>query len=121
LRRVLEQARAFPAPALIAASPLVRAQQTAIVASEMWGGAEIVSSRSMTPDTAPNLMWQEVRELATSPLLVVSHEPLLSAAASWMLGESRLVVEFRPASLMHLVFDQWTPKPQGRLQWKMHG
>lgn len=121
LRKVLEQAKAHRAPAIIAASPYVRAQQTAIVASEVWGGAEIVRSVRLTPDSSSNVLWQEVRELHASPLLMVGHEPLLSAATSWMLGETRVVIEFQPASLVAISFDQWTSTPRGRLQWKIHG
>ncbi len=121
LRNVLEQAKVYPAPAIIAASPYVRAQQTAIVASEVWGEADILKSSRLTPDSSPNALWQEVRELGTSPLLMVGHEPLFSAAASWMLGETRIVVEFQPASLVAISFEKWTATPQGRLQWKIHG
>lgn len=119
LRRVLEEANLHTGPALIVASPYIRAQQTAIVASEMWGSVEIVSSSRLTPDSSPNALWQEVRELDASPLLFVAHEPLLSAAASWMIGETRVVVEFQPASLVAMKFEKWTPTPQGRLQWKI--
>jgi phosphohistidine phosphatase SixA len=121
LQQVLKQTKPYAAPQLIAASPYIRAQQTALLASGAWGGAEIVTSTRITPDSSPNALWQEVRELDTSPLLLVAHEPLLSAAASWMLGESKVVVDFRPASLVALAFDQWTPTPKGRLQWKIHG
>lgn len=121
MQSVLAQAKSYTAPAMIVASPYVRAQQTALLASGAWGGAEIITSTCITPDSSPNSLWQEVRELDTSPLLLVAHEPLLSATASWMLGESKLVVDFKPASLVALTFEKWTPTPQGRLQWKIHG
>jgi phosphohistidine phosphatase SixA len=87
----------------------------------MWGGAEIARSSRITPDSSPNALWQEVRDLDTSPLLMVAHEPLLSAAASWLIGETRIVVEFQPSSLVCLAFEKWTRAPRGRLQWKIHG
>jgi phosphohistidine phosphatase SixA len=49
-----------------------------------------------------------------SPLLFVAHEPLLSATASWMLGEARVVIGFRPATLVRIDFDAVGIEPQGK-------
>ncbi len=63
LRVGLERSGAAP-PALIVASPYLRAQQTARIAAERWGYKNgIATSSRLTPDSSPKAVWQEVREL----------------------------------------------------------
>lgn len=79
-------------PAVIAASPLVRAVQTAdILATEMG-------------DQAPREIWPEARpegelaalnarlEVGPDPLLLVTHQPLISRAVEYLTGERPLIV-----------------------------
>lgn len=123
VRRVLAQAKdAGLATRWIVSSPYLRAQQTAKIAAQVLGYDEpILPSTRLTPESDPAELWSEVRELAPdSPLLFVAHEPLLSATASWMLGETRAILEFRPATIVRIDFDTVTPEPQGSLRWKIH-
>jgi phosphohistidine phosphatase len=118
VRQVAARAKeAGLAPRWIVASPLVRAQQTARIAARELGYEEpILTSTRLTPESDPAELWAEVRDLAPdSPLLFVAHEPLLSSVASWMLSESRVVVSFRPASLVRIDFDEVGIEPQGKL------
>jgi phosphohistidine phosphatase len=110
------------APKWIVASPYLRAQQTARIAADLLGYSEpILPSIRLTPESDPEDLWAEVRDLAPdSPLLFVAHDPLLSTAASWLVGEKRVIIEFKPATIARIDFDKLTPEPRGTLQWKLH-
>ena len=110
------------APRWIVASPYLRAQQTARIAADMLGYSEpILPSTRLTPESDPDDLWAEVRDLADdSPLLLVAHNPLLTEAASWLTGEKRVIIEFRPASIVRIDFEQITPEPRGSMQWTFH-
>jgi phosphohistidine phosphatase SixA len=111
--------------ALIASSPYRRALSTAKLAADaLQYTSDIVTSTALTPDSAPVELWEEVRVLrftfakeeATPRILVVAHEPLLSATASWMLGASRVMVEFYPATLARIDFEDLQTEPRGVLR-----
>ncbi len=108
------------APRWIVASPYLRAQQTARIAAQILGYDEpILPSTRLTPDAPPVDLWAEVRDLAPdSPLLFVGHEPLFSAAASWMTGESRVTIGFGPGTLVRIDFEAVDPEPRGKLLWR---
>lgn len=128
LRDVLDRARVKGlAPHGITSSPYARAAQSAAIAAEVLGFREpIFTSGRIVPDSHPSELWQEVRERAVSPLLLVSHEPLLSAAVSWLTGETRVIIEFKPATIVRIDFDgvgydELAATPRGRLIWKIDG
>ena len=124
LRGVIAQAKETGLdPKWIVASPYLRALQTARIAADILGYSEpILTSTRLTPESDPAELWAEVRDIAPdSPLLFVAHEPLLSATASWMVGESRVMIEFRPATLVRIDFETVGPEPAGVLRWKLHG
>ena len=110
------------APRWIVASPYLRAQQTARIAARVFGYEEpVLLSTRLVPEAAPDEVWAEVRDLAPdSPLLMVAHEPLLSSAASWLAGESRVMINFRPGTLVRIDFDSIGPTPQGQHRWTLH-
>lgn len=115
VRQVMEKAKqAGLAPKWIVASPYLRAQQTARIAAQILEYEEpILTSTRLTPEADPAEVWAEVRDLAPdSPLLLVAHEPLLSATSSWMVGESE-VVAFQPATLVRIDFEETGSTPQG--------
>lgn len=124
LNSVLTQAietHAF-APRWIVASPYVRAQHTARIAASLLRYSEpILPSTRLTPESDPEDLWAEVRDLAPdAPLLFVAHNPLLSEAASWLTGEKRVIIEFKPATIARIDFEHITPEPRGVLQWTLH-
>lgn len=128
LRQVLAQARLKGLkPHSIVSSPYLRARQSAAIAAEMLEFREpVLTSNRVVPDSHPSELWQEVRESSDSSLLLVSHEPLLSSAASWLTGETRVIIEFRPATIVRIDFeaqrfDDLGAVPRGRLIWKIDG
>jgi phosphohistidine phosphatase len=108
------------APGVILASPYARALETATIAAKELGCSEdLIECSALRPESSPVELWAELRETAGEQVLAVGHEPLLSAAASWMLGESRLVVSFAPGTLVRIDFERLGPRPRGVLRWRL--
>lgn len=67
-------------PQVILASPYVRAQQTAALVHEALGFDKPVQTVSwLTPDTDPQQVIGELDKLGLDQVLLVSHQPLVSA------------------------------------------
>ncbi len=120
LRRVLEHARkANVTPTLILSSPLKRAVETAEVAAKELGySSKIAISEALLPDSSPEKVWAEIRAHRDEPaILMTGHEPLFSATASWMLGSTRSMVDFKKAGLMRIDFEALGAEPRGVIEW----
>lgn len=119
LRRVVKQARlAGLNPSLILSSPYVRAVQTAQIAERLlrYSGGILQSGR-LTPDSSPSDLWNEFRLHSDhSSILAVTHEPLVSAAACWMLGSTRAMIEFAPGMMVRIDFENLNAEPRGMLR-----
>jgi phosphohistidine phosphatase len=119
LRRVFGLAKhAQVKPELVLASPYVRATETARLAAQE---LELEQSHSLAealvPESTPADLWNEVRTHAADSVLVVSHEPLLSATIAWVLGSSKEIVNFPPGGLIAIEFVSAGPIPVGLLRW----
>ena len=120
LRPVLERARAAGvSPSLILTSPYVRAVQTAEIAGEVLGyKRSIVQTGALIPGALPQAAWREIRERSgEEAILLAGHEPLLSALAGYLLGDSELSIDFKKGALLRLDVDASQREPQGTLQW----
>jgi phosphohistidine phosphatase len=120
LRRVLKRAAAAEVkPTLILSSPYKRAVETAEIAAEELGyEGKIVRTDSLTPDSSPGRVWDEIRSREEEPsILCAGHEPLFSATFAHLLGATRSIVEFRKAGLARIDFHRLGPNPAGVLQW----
>ncbi|MEO8100422.1 MAG: histidine phosphatase family protein [Acidobacteriota bacterium] len=119
LRSTLQKAKGDEAlPVWIVSSPYRRARQTAEIAASVFACRnEIVESAKLTPESDPEELWSEVRDwLDEGPVLVVAHEPLVSAASSWMVGASRVMIEFTPGTMVQIDFDAVGAEPKGVLR-----
>jgi phosphohistidine phosphatase len=105
-------------PSLVISSPYVRAVESAQVAARLLKyDGPIVKSSDLTPDSSPARLWSELRTHHDErSILVVAHEPLLSATASWMLGASRVVIEFTPGMMVRIDVPDLGPEPRGVLR-----
>ena len=119
LRRVFVFARrAIEKPELVLSSPYVRATETAeLAAQELDLDASLCLADALVPDSSPANLWNEVRAHAVDSILVVSHEPLLSATVAWVLGSSKEIVHFPPAGLVAIEFASTGATPVGMLRW----
>lgn len=112
-------ARSGVKPGQILASPYERTQRTALIAQRLLGAAgKVAISDAFTPDSSPEAAWAEMRDWEESaPLLVVSHEPLVSSLLSFLLGVPQHVHGFRKAGLAALEVFRSGPRPSASLQW----
>ncbi|MDZ7640347.1 MAG: histidine phosphatase family protein [Bryobacterales bacterium] len=112
-------ARAGAAPTQILASPYARTVETAAVARRELGvSAEVSLSGAFTPDSSPMAAWEEIRAWQKNePLLVVTHEPLVSALFSFLLGVSEYVHDFKKSGLAMLEVQRSGTRPAATVRW----
>jgi phosphohistidine phosphatase len=105
----------------IVSSPYIRARQTAELASRQWPGAgEIVFADALVPHSRPEVLWDEVKlHRDVGSLLLVAHEPLLSACAGFLLGCVELQTDFRKGAIMRLQVHSTNMRPHGILRWML--
>lgn len=120
LREILRSARrAGVTPSLILTSPLVRAVQTAQIATEELGyNGDLVRTSGLTPDADPRETYTEIRTHRDErQVLLSSHNPLCSSLAGYLLGSRELWVDYKKGALMRIDFDRFGPDPHGILRW----
>ena len=111
-----------PALDVLAASPFVRAQQTAALVAERYGGIPIVTTAALLPDSAPAAFLSWLRTVDGDVVAVVGHEPHLGMLVTWLLtgvAESRVPLRKGGACLL----DVASPPRKGEamLQWALTG
>lgn len=104
---------------LIAASPLVRAVETAELVAAAYGDMPVARVEALLPEAPLEDLagWLDDQPDATR-VAVVGHEPHLSSWCSWMLcGERRSFLSFKKggACLMHLPSP--TAAGEGEIAW----
>ncbi|MGA3206191.1 MAG: phosphohistidine phosphatase SixA [Bryobacteraceae bacterium] len=122
LYRVMKRAAAAGVePSLILSSSYKRALETAeIAASELHYKGEILRTGSLTPDSSPPSLWSEIRDHRNEPaILLAGHEPLFSSTVAFLLGSTHQMVDFRKAALIRIDVHNFSPSPQGILQWML--
>ena len=112
-------AQAGVQPSLIISSPYRRARETAVIAAKVLDYTEeILESSSLIPNAHPQELWEEVRvHKSAAKLLLVSHEPLLSSAASILLNASGMHVDFKKGALLRIDLEGFSSQPNGVLKW----
>jgi len=106
-------------PSLILTSPYVRAVETAKLTARLLDyDQEIMNTTALTPESTPEDAWEELRLYGDqASILAVTHEPLVSALASWMLGSARTEIEFKPGAMIRIDIETVTAKPRGVRRW----
>ena len=120
MREIMRLARtAGVQPDYILTSPYPRALQTAEIAADVLEySGELLPTQALVPHSRPELVWDEMRiHREASQLLLVSHEPLISHLASFLLDAPSLRVDFKKGALMRIEIDHAGPKPRGVLRW----
>ena len=117
---VLERARAAGVkPGLILTSPYVRAVETAEMAAAALGPAmPVMRTEALVPDGRPEAVWEEIRRRGDeSSVMLVGHEPLLGETISYLLGASRVIVDFKKGALARIDVEEVSRRPAGVLVW----
>jgi len=115
-------ARVVPRIDVLAASPLVRAAQTAeIVAKAYGGGVQTRTVEELSPERRPDelLGWLRGHPLEAT-VAVVGHEPHLGFLAGWLLtGRNDSFVDFRKGGAVLLEFDDPPSGGNAVLAWAL--
>lgn len=122
LQPVLRRGRAVNVePSMILTSPLRRAKETARIAADILrGDGKLVETSALSPDSSPESVWKEIRaHKAEAQLMLVGHEPLLSAVYAHLLGAS-VQIDVKKGSLGRIDLDRFTGQPQGALRWLIY-
>ena len=108
-------------PSLILSSPYMRALDTADLTARLLDyRQDILTAAALIPESTPQSAWDELRLYAGQPsILAVTHEPLVTAVASWMLGSARTEIEFKTATMARIDIETMTAKPRGVLRWTL--
>jgi phosphohistidine phosphatase len=103
----------------LAASPLVRAQQTAAIVAKAYGIADVETTSTLTPDAQPASFatWAQA-SVNRDVVAAVGHEPHLGTLVTWLLSgrtDSHVVLKKGGACLVEC---DGAPGPAtGRLLW----
>jgi phosphohistidine phosphatase len=104
---------------LLAASPLVRAQQTAAIVAAEYGKLPIETTAVLMPETdlGEFVDWAEERG-EHEVVAVVGHEPHLGELATWLLtGADESHIELKKGAACLVEFEEGPKKCEGRLLW----
>lgn len=88
-------------PTLIWSSPFVRARQTAAIASEILN-CPVEEKMFITPDDDPGRCLDALLENETSPLLMISHMPLVGSLATLLVDGHRRGIPFMTSQAVAL-------------------
>ena len=123
LQPVLRRARGVDVePSIILTSPYRRARETAKIAVEaLRGGGRLVDSPALTPESSPEAVWDEIRaHKGEAQVMIVGHEPLLSAVYAHLLGEPSVQIDVKKGSLGRIDVDRFSGSPRGVFRWLIY-
>jgi phosphohistidine phosphatase len=104
---------------VLAASPLVRARETAEIVAKVFGVNEIVEQSLLSPgaDASALLHWLK-QQPPDNTVALVGHEPDLGHLASWLLsGNGSSFVTLRKGACALIEFDGKPAAGRGVLAW----
>ena len=113
--------RAGVAPEWIISSPYIRAMETAAIAMEVLGYKQaLLQTNALIPSEDPKPVWDEIRvHKSVASLMLVGHEPLLSALAAFLLGAPSVYVDMKKGAIIRIVIDSFGAQPRGVLKWML--
>ena len=106
---------------VLAASPLVRAQQTAAIIAAEYGDQPIETTPVLVPETSlVDFMGWLTERAEQAVVAVVGHEPHLGVLATWLLiGVQESRVELKKGAACLIQFDEPPKAGAGRLRWSL--
>ena len=122
LREILRTVeKAGVAPELMISSPYVRAMETAVIAAEVLGYKHnVLQTTVLIPSTDPKPVWEEIRiHRSAASLMLVGHEPLLSALAAYLLGAPSVSIDVKKGAIIRIDIETFGPHPRGVLKWML--
>jgi phosphohistidine phosphatase len=113
--------RTLPGIDLLAASPLVRAAQTAAIVADAYGDVAQAEVEELRPTARYKDLLRWLRAQAEADVIaVVGHEPHLSGLATLLLtGKSEPVLELKKGAACLLSFDGDVAAGKATLRWAL--
>ena len=111
--------RLLPRVDLLAASPCVRAHETAQHIARAYQHLEVTPLPLLRPGAVPRdiLAWLQGQPQDAS-IVLVGHEPDCSGLAAWLLsGDGRPFLAFKKAAACFIAFDGRPDAARGQLEW----
>jgi phosphohistidine phosphatase len=104
---------------LVASSPLVRAMQTAVILTKVYGTAEPVQVDALVPGQHPPAFAAWLRtQLTRKAVAVVGHEPTLGTIISWLTaGIERSFVELGKGGACLLQLGERIDAGEAMVEW----
>ena len=103
---------------LLAASPLVRAQQTAEIVAHRYGDCAVETTDVLEPGTVPSRFLAWLREQDGNVIAIVGHEPDLGALVTWLLtGATESHVPLGKGAACLLDLGEAPGRGKGMLEW----
>jgi phosphohistidine phosphatase len=107
---------------VIAASPLVRAQQTAKILAKAYGDMSIETVEALSPGSHPSELLEWLNQIASEVVAVVGHEPHLGILVTWLMTDARdSAVEMSKGGAALLDFSSRASAGNGTLEWLLTG
>lgn len=104
---------------VLAASPLVRAQQTARIVADEYRIADVETVEALRPDRHPRelLTWLG-KQPSDATVAVVGHDPHVSMLVAWCLfGSDEPALVFKKGGVALIDFDRKPAAGKGKLHW----
>lgn len=104
---------------LIVSSPLTRARQTAEIVSQIYFETEVIEAPELVPHSPPQafLKWLRTQGRNCRRIVVVGHEPHLSAFASYMLtGRGASFIDLKKSGIIALKLESFANAEAGAAQ-----
>ena len=110
-----------PAINVLAASPLLRAVQTAEILAAVYNGRNMVTVEELSPDSEFPLFLRWLRtQNAGGTVAIVGHEPHLSGLTSWLLtGRKRSFISLKKGAACLLEFGEQPKAGAATLVWAL--
>lgn len=104
---------------VVVSSPLVRALDTAKIASEAVGySGKIHTTEYMIPESPMRNLFEFLKQFnGKEKILLVGHEPHLGYLASFMIGIEESVIEFKKGGMCRIDIPKFPPEKPGKLIW----
>jgi phosphohistidine phosphatase len=117
IRRVAKLARAAKVkPGIILTSPLLRATQTAEIASKVLGTKRVAVTQALLPDAAPENLWKELGVMdGLEQVMLAGHDPGITRLAQFLLGVE-VAIDFKKGAMIRIDTAKKTGAPKGVLK-----
>jgi phosphohistidine phosphatase len=106
---------------VILTSPLIRAHETARIASRALGAEQKleVCKELLPGNSLKNLLSYLSKYKSLNSIMVVGHQPDLGFLASALLGSDESIVEFKKGAMCAIEVSTLPPRSKGKLIWHL--